>query len=77
MGYGVFLGFMFFSSKIAHKSKKGDKIGLGIDLILFLILEAILCVYELSTPTMLLTLFILLLLIFVASRVFIEIVLSS
>ena len=77
MGYGVFLGFMFFSSKIAHKSKKGDKIGLGIDLILFLILRAILCVYELSTPTLLLTFVILLLLIFVSSRVFIKSILSS
>lgn len=25
MGYECFLGFMFFGSKIAHKSKKGDK----------------------------------------------------
>ena len=56
----VFWGFMFFGSKIAHKLKKGIKVRLGIDLILFWILRAILCVYELSTQTMLLTLFILL-----------------
>lgn len=73
----VFWDLMFFGSKIAHKSKKGDNVGLGIDLILFWILRAILCVYELSTPTLLLTFVILLLLIFVTSRVFIESILSS
>lgn len=73
----VFLRFIFFGSKIAHKSKKGDNVGLGIDLILFWILRAILCVYELSTPTLLLTFVVSLLLIFVASRVFIKIILSS
>lgn len=77
MGYEYFLGFMFFGSKIAHKLKKRVKVWLDIDLILFLILGAILCVYELSTPTLLLTFVILLLLIFVASRVFIKSILSS
>ena len=73
----VFLGFMFFGSKIAHKLKKGVKVWLDIDLILFWILKAILCVYELSTPTLLLTFVVLLLLIFVTSRVFIKSILSS
>lgn len=75
----VFLGFMFFGSKIAHKLKKGIKVWLDIDLILFWILKAILCVYELSTPALLLIFIVLLLLllIFVASRVFIKIILSS
>lgn len=73
----VFLGFMFFGSKIAHKLKKGVKVWLDIDLILFWILRAILCVYELSTQTLLLTFVVLLLLIFVTSRVFIKSILSS